>query len=1004
MGFVREAWHILEPTQPYIHGWHLDYIAAHLEAITYGRFLALGLENRLLINVPPGPMRADSLVETARGVVALADVKAGDRVLTHRGRYREVIGVHDQGVLPILSIVTHSGRVTHAAPTHPYLTPRGWVEAADLRIGDALAIVNRQEDRPGAASLPDEVARLLGYLVGDGSLTIGTPGVTNADPEVIDDFRRCAAAAGFDTAETQRPTHWHVRLSGGASVRAFLKTHGLFGASSYTKRIPPAVMNADRLTIASFIGAYWTCDGGFDVRPTRERRSRYRAYGTTVSEGLAGDLVYALGLLGIEARLRRKARPLDTSAQPGGTYRSFSVEVQQEAATALFADLPGLCSRKRALAEQCRRGFSRDLWGDLIVAIEEQAEARCLCLTVEEDGSFVCSGIAVKNTMKSLLSSVFWPAWEWGPAGLATLRYLSTSYSKDDLATRDARKMRNLVMSDWFQERWPMRMVRKADDSFENHYGGWREALAFKNLTGGRGDRLIIDDPHSTTSAESDAELETTIRTFRESVPLRLNDPVKSAIMGIMQRLGVGDVSGVALSMGLRYVHVMLPMEFEPDRRCVSPLTGPDGKHLQDPRTYAGELLFPERFPRETVERDKVPMGVYAIAGQFQQRPTLREGGLFQREWFNPIPIAPVDTAWVRGWDLASSKEQAGQEPAYTAGVKLGRVSSTGRFVIGHALRVRSDGQGVRKVIKQTAVTDGEHVEIDLPQDPAQAGKAQAADMVLMLAGYMVKASRESGDKITRAEPFANQCEAGNVDIVVGDWNEAFIDEAVNFPGAKLKDQIDAASRAFARLIGKNVFAGKEQEMVVEPLKIAGHWPQAFAMVLDPERFAAVYMARDPRADVIYLTAEFDQLRQPIPVHVEAMKKRGKWLPGLFDPKDRKRDEQEGLKIAERMVEAGLELSTYEGNIDAGVEMMLERIATGRLKVFNTMQPWLAGYRRYRTNLEGKKAEEGDHLIRATAGLMLYGAEIAKSENRNASDNDGFDEYAARGFGSATGY
>src|SRR4051812_733378 len=166
------------------------------------------------------------------------------------------------------------------------------------------------------------------------------------------------------------------------------------------------------------------------------------------------------------------------------------------------------------------------------------------------------------GTMKSLLVSVFWPAWEWGPRGLPSLRYLTTSYS-ESYVKRDARRMRDLINSEWYQRLWSIRLVREAEISFENTATGYREGRPFSGLTGGRGDRLIIDDPHSTETAESEAERARTTRIFRESVPLRLNDPVKSAIVIIMQRLHTNDVAGVALALGLGYVHLMLPMEFE---------------------------------------------------------------------------------------------------------------------------------------------------------------------------------------------------------------------------------------------------------------------------------------------------------------------------------------------------------------------------------------------------------------------------------------------------------
>jgi len=493
--FIRRAWHVIEPGQPYVHNWHIDLICAHLEAITDGVVLEDGSPyNRLLINVPPGPMRHDSVVETARGQVALSDVRIGDFVLTHMGRYREVSAVHDQGILPILRIVTNSGRVTHAAPSHPYLTPCGWVDAKDLSVGDVLAAVNRHEDRPGVRSIQPEEARLLGYLIGDGSLTQATAGFTNADREVIDDFRACATALGFETAESWRNSHWHVRLNGRTRVKAWLADHGLVGASSYTKRIPAAVMSASVATLREFLGAYWTCDGGFDVRPIGSRGSKFRAYATTVSEGLADDLVAALGLVGIESRLRRKARPLETASQPGGVYRSFSIEVQNEAMTARLADFGGLCSRKRALAEQCRRGFDRPLWNDEIVSIEQSDPSHCLCLTVEEDHSFTCSGIAVKNSMKSLILNVFWPAWEWGPRNMPHLRYVCAAHSQT-LAVRDSTKMRRLVQSDWYHGYWGDRVKLMGDQNaktkFENSATGFREAIAAGSITGARGDRIL---------------------------------------------------------------------------------------------------------------------------------------------------------------------------------------------------------------------------------------------------------------------------------------------------------------------------------------------------------------------------------------------------------------------------------------------------------------------------------------------------------------------------------
>lgn len=390
---------------------------------------------------------------------------------------------------------------------------------------------------------------------------------------------------------------------------------------------------------------------------------------------------------------------------------------------------------------------------------------------------------------KSLLTSVMFNAWEWGPGGRPELRYLSTSYS-ERYVKRDTRKARDLIASDWYRSLWPqVELVRTGETSFENSSKGTREGIPFASLTSGRGDRVMIDDPHSTETAESENERARTTRIFRESVPLRVNDAQASAIVIIMQRLHERDVAGVAKELG--YECLVLPMEYEADRRCMTKL----GR--ADRRTYEGELLFPERFSRESVERDKVIMGSYAVASQFQQRPVPREGGLFKRYWFGPerfIGVAPQGTRWVRHWDLAAT---ARRSAAATCGVKLGKTPD-GRYVVGHVARAQIEGAAVRRLISTVAATDGKDVQISLPQDPGQAGKAQAADFVAMLAGYVVKAAPETGSKETRAEPFAAQCEAGNVDLVRGQWNDAYLDELCLFPGGQFKDQVDASSGAFS--------------------------------------------------------------------------------------------------------------------------------------------------------------------------------------------------------------
>lgn len=466
---------------------------------------------------------------------------------------------------------------------------------------------------------------------------------------------------------------------------------------------------------------------------------------------------------------------------------------------------------------QTLEGFIQEFWSILEPKRELRfgwaLRAMCKHLEAVTAGQIQFLLITVPPGMMKSLLLVFWTAYEWGPCERPDIQVLATSYSQLNIF-RDNIKLRRIIESEKFQTLWPLRLRddQNAKGKFENVGNGFSEARPFGSMTGGRGDRVKIDDPHSTETAESDTERANGVRIFREGISDRLNDVTKSAIAIIMQRLHMQDVAGVALELDIGFIHLNLPMEFEPERTVGGKKTGGpcrtyvDGKlFFEDPRKLEGELLFPERFPRDEVERLKKSKGTYAWAGQYQQRPSPRDGGMFKREWFadNMVDQAQPGTIWVRHWDLAASTRSTS---ARTAGVKMGK-QPDGTFIVAHVAKDRAEGHAVRLLISTTAEIDGKAVYISLPQDPGQAGKVQAQDYVKMLAGYTVKADPESGDKVIRAEPYAAQCEAGNVYLLRGAWNDDYLDELCMFPGGALKDQVDASSGAFGRLLSLSASA-----------------------------------------------------------------------------------------------------------------------------------------------------------------------------------------------------
>lgn len=403
------------------------------------------------------------------------------------------------------------------------------------------------------------------------------------------------------------------------------------------------------------------------------------------------------------------------------------------------------------------------------------------------------------GTMKSLQTGVFWPSWEWGPRQLPHYRYLAASHSQS-LSIRDNIRMRRLVMSDWYQKRYGQTVVMTKDQNakikFENTATGFREAMAAGSITGSRGDRVIIDDPLSVEDANSDAILESRMLWFTEAVPTRLNSPEKSAIIVVMQRLTQKDTSGIILARELGYVHVMLPMEFEVKRKCFTCIG------FEDPRTEEGELLFPERFPRNVVERDKVVMGPYATAGQFQQRPSPREGGIFKRHWFKTYKVLPRILYVIQSWDTAFKKTSTSD---YSACTTWG-VGADGNFYLLHVYMEKMEYPELKKMMvklwkqfmpvsiliedKASGQSLGQEMKLPTPDD---------VDPTIMHK-LPIKLIEPDGDKIARAHACTTIFEINVYLPEDASWKERYTNNMCDFPGGAHDDDVDSTTQALIHL------------------------------------------------------------------------------------------------------------------------------------------------------------------------------------------------------------
>jgi predicted phage terminase large subunit-like protein len=189
-----------------------------------------------------------------------------------------------------------------------------------------------------------------------------------------------------------------------------------------------------------------------------------------------------------------------------------------------------------------------------------------------------------------------------------------------------------------------------------------------------------------------------------------------------------------------------------------------------------------------TYEREQL------LYGNWNIRPTA--GLYFQRNTIETVIAVPRNMSYVRYWDRAATKKTDTNDPDYTVGIKMGK-DDKGFFYVTDMVRIQESPLQVQTAIKNMALQDGFDCRIGLEHDPGQAGVAEIDLLIRMLAGFVAMPYKVTRDKITRASPVSAQCEAGNVKILKGHWNEAFFRELENFPQGAHDDIVDALSGAF---------------------------------------------------------------------------------------------------------------------------------------------------------------------------------------------------------------
>jgi hypothetical protein len=464
---------------------------------------------------------------------------------------------------------------------------------------------------------------------------------------------------------------------------------------------------------------------------------------------------------------------------------------------------------------------------------------------------------------KSSITSVAFPAWVWAqpwtsPTSGPGVQFLHASYAQQ-LSLRDSVKCRRLIESPWYQALWGERYKLTGDQNtktrFDNNKNGSRLSTSVGSaLTGEGGSIIVVDDPNAAQEAFSEATIAATIEWWDSALSTRLNDPKTGAYVVIQQRLSEEDLTGHIMSKDQgEWTHLCLPMRYEWQRHSYSqfgdtewhdprgltddgePLVtiAPNGDRRPvdadaqlELEKREGALLWEQRFGETEVQILETQLGPWAAAGQLQQRPSPKGGGIIKREWWqtwenNNYPnmdliIATLDTAYTTKtendpsamtvWGVFTSDITAAAPTMattrYGSRTEIYRQhhETNPRVMLMDAWEGRYELHDL--ITKVMLTCKNMHVDTILIENKA-AGHSVAQEMrrLLINAKFGIQMyDPKSQDKTARLYSVQHLFAEGLVYAPVKQWAEAVIVQCEQFPKGKHDDLVDTVSMAMRHL------------------------------------------------------------------------------------------------------------------------------------------------------------------------------------------------------------
>ena len=461
---------------------------------------------------------------------------------------------------------------------------------------------------------------------------------------------------------------------------------------------------------------------------------------------------------------------------------------------------------------------------------------------------------------KSSITSCAFPAWAWAqpftsPTCGPGVQFLHASYAQQ-LSLRDSVKCRRLIESPWYRGLWGDRFKLTSDQNtkgrFDNDQNGSRLSTSVGSaLTGEGGSIIVVDDPNAAQEAFSEATIAATIEWWDSALSTRLNDPKTGAFVVIQQRLSEEDLTGHIMSKDRgEWTHLCLPMRYEWSRHSYSSIgwddprgcdddgeplvivnengdrvpVSPDAQIELDDRE--GTLLWPDRFGEKEVEILERQLGPWAAAGQLQQRPEPKGGGIIKREWWQPwsgdiypnmdLIIASLDTAYTTKtdndpsamtvWGVFSSDVSV-QAPTHAGGRHGGMMEYSRQYTeTAPRVMLMDAWQGryeLHDLVTKVAIACRK-MKVDILLIENKAAGHSVAQEIRRMYGFekfgVQMFDPKSQDKLARLYSVQHLFAEGLVFAPIKQWAEMVITQVGQFPKAKHDDLVDTVSMAMRHL------------------------------------------------------------------------------------------------------------------------------------------------------------------------------------------------------------